>query len=651
MTIYRGPGGTGSAASDADTTLYQDFLNQTLAARDAALQAETNAELAETNAETAETNAEIAATAAASSASAASTSAANAASSASAAAISESNASSSASTASTKASEAASSATAAAGSASTASTQASNAAGSATAAANSASAAATSATNASNSASAASASATNAASSATAAQAAQTATEAVYDSFDDRYLGSKTSAPTTDNDGNTLLVGAMYFNSTLSQLYVWSGSVWIAASTTNSGDVLGPSSSTDNALVRFDGITGKLVQNSSATLSDAGNLAVTSATINGAALTSTSIGNWDTAYGWGNHASAGYLLSSTAASTYQPLDGDLTSIAGLAGTSGFLKKTAANTWSLDTSTYLTGNQSISLSGDATGSGTTSIAVTLANSGVTAGTYSSVTVDAKGRVTGGTNPGYITGNQSITISGDASGSGTTSIPLTLSNSGVTAGTYTNATVTVDAKGRVTSASSGSGGGVTSFNTRTGAVTLSSGDVTGALGYTPYNSSNPNGYTSNTGTVTSVSGTGSVSGITLSGTVTGSGSLTLGGSLSVSALNTASGSAPSYSARAWVNFNGTGTVAIRASGNVSSITDNGTGDYTVNFTTAMPDANYSGVATCRRSTAYKLYNNATLLPTSASAAQVCTGIEDTYSGELLSDSEWVSVAFFR
>lgn len=48
---------------------------------------------------------------------------------------------------------------------------------------------------------------------------------------------------------------------------------------------------------------------------------------------------------------------------------------------------------------------------------------------------------------------------------------------------------------------------------------------------------------------------------------------------------------------YAAKAWVNFNGTGTVAIRASGNVSSITDNGTGSYTVNFTTAMPDANYS------------------------------------------------------
>jgi hypothetical protein len=51
------------------------------------------------------------------------------------------------------------------------------------------------------------------------------------------------------------------------------------------------------------------------------------------------------------------------------------------------------------------------------------------------------------------------------------------------------------------------------------------------------------------------------------------------------------------ATAYGCRAWVNFNGTGTVSIGASGNVSSITDNGVGDYTINFTTAMPDANYS------------------------------------------------------
>jgi len=54
---------------------------------------------------------------------------------------------------------------------------------------------------------------------------------------------------------------------------------------------------------------------------------------------------------------------------------------------------------------------------------------------------------------------------------------------------------------------------------------------------------------------------------------------------------------SGSAPYFGVRAWVNFNGTGTVAARASGNVSSITDNGVGDYTINFTTVLPSANYA------------------------------------------------------
>ena len=66
------------------------------------------------------------------------------------------------------------------------------------------------------------------------------------------------------------------------------------------------------------------------------------------------------------------------------------------------------------------------------------------------------------------------------------------------------------------------------------------------------------------------------------------------------LRVNAIQNTSG-VEQYLAKAWVNFNGTGTVAIRAAGNVSSITDNGTGDYTVNFTNAMADANYSCVAT--------------------------------------------------
>lgn len=81
-------------------------------------------------------------------------------------------------------------------------------------------------------------------------------------------------------------------------------------------------------------------------------------------------------------------------------------------------------------------------------------IDLATAG-TAGTYTSVTTDAYGRVTAGTNPGFLTANQNITVSGDATGSGTTAISLTLANSGVTAGTYKS--VTVDTKGRVTAGS--------------------------------------------------------------------------------------------------------------------------------------------------------------------------------------------------
>ena len=75
----------------------------------------------------------------------------------------------------------------------------------------------------------------------------------------------------------------------------------------------------------------------------------------------------------------------------------------------------------------------------------------------------------------------------------------------------------------------------------------------------------------------------------------------------------------GSAPIYGARAWVNFNGTGTVAIRASGNVSSITDNGTGDYTVNFTTAMPDASYAFVSSAFRESDETFVGRAVAAPT--------------------------------
>ena len=147
-------------------------------------------------------------TAAAASEGAAAGSATAAAASATAADASEAAAAASESAAATSATNAANSATAASNSATTATTKAGNAATSATAAANSATAAAGSATSAANSATAAATS---------------------FDDFDDRYLGSKAANPTTDNDGNALLVGALYWNSVAGQMRVWDGAAWQAA--------------------------------------------------------------------------------------------------------------------------------------------------------------------------------------------------------------------------------------------------------------------------------------------------------------------------------------------------------------------------------------------------------------------------------------
>jgi hypothetical protein len=105
---------------------------------------------------------------------------------------------------------------------------------------------------------------------------------------------------------------------------------------------------------------------------------------------------------------------------------------------------------------------------------------------------------------------------------------------------------------------------------------------------------------------------------------------------------------SGSAPIYGARAWVNFNGTGTVAIRASGNVSSITDNGTGDYTVNFTTAMPDVNYSYFIQSQVSASLTTTN--TYNPTTGTLSTTSI-IVRTWSDNNVQDNAIVCVSIFR
>jgi hypothetical protein len=125
--------------------------------------------------------------------------------------------------------------------------------------------------------------------------------------------------------------------------------------------------------------------------------------------------------------------------------------------------------------------------------------------------------------------------------------------------------------------------------------------------------------------------------------------------MAGALTISTLNDSSGvlatqNGMSGIAKAWVNFNGTGTVAIRASFNVSSITDNGTGDYTVNFTTAMPDANYSIVAFAQdSSTKMSVAGNASSVAPTTTAYRLNTSSGN--AGTSLLDSTYFFVAVFR
>ena len=91
------------------------------------------------------------------------------------------------------------------------------------------------------------------------------------------------------------------------------------------------------------------------------------------------------------------------------------------------------------------------------------------------------------------------------------------------------------------------------------------------------------------------------------------------------------------------KAWVNFNGTGTVAIRAAYNVASITDNGVGDYTLNFTTAMPDASYSASA--------QILENAARLFTVTSLITSGLRINCLNTSQTLLDNASIGVAVFR
>ncbi len=535
-------------------------------------------------------------------------------------------------------------------SANTATTQATNAANSATAAANSATAAANSATTAGNEAttattkaSEASTSASNAASSATAAATSAANAAASYDSFDDRYLGTMADTasgggngvsgtfnatidgPSNDNDGNALATGALYFNTTDGEMRVYDGSNWIAASAAQNATVLDYTytlSGSDSTISGAD--------DNSATLSFSAQESV-DVFLNGVKLV-PKIGA--TANDYHLDTANTVTLSSTAVS------GDVILVR--------VYKT------------FTVGDAVPASTGGTFSGNVTVPNLIIGDGGNIGSASdtdALTIDSSGNVGIGGSP-----TEHLSIEG--SGSQSLSIYSTDTGSVETEKTFikmfgenTAGDKREQARISASPGHSASNAGQLIFSTNNSSNVMTQrmiikedGKVgigtdspispvhisVNATDSIPTNPLAQNG-DNNVLVLRNTNNSANYSGIKLEARTSGAsawmianewqsqylGDLVFRGRSDGSnsaermridssgnlKINSGYGSvATAYACRAWVNFDGANafspnpsTSAIRGSGNVSSITDNGTGDYTVNFTNAMPDSNFCALGT--------------------------------------------------
>lgn len=365
------------------------------------------------------------------------------------------------------------------------------------------------------------------------------------------YVGLKAPAAITSNLSWTLPAADGLSGQFLST--DGSGTLsWVTPA--GAGDVVGPASATDNALARFDGTSGKAIQNSGATLSDTGVLTVTE-------LSTDTVSEKTAAAGV---TVDGVLLKDSAVNT--DTINEKTSAAGVTIDGVLLKDAAVNTDTINEKTAAAG----------------------------------VTVDGVLLKDAAVNTDIInekTSAAGVTIDGVVlkDGGATLTSPIILADGTASAPAITN-----------------------TGDTNTGIYF--SGD--NAIGFTTDGSQR--GEFDASGNFKFNSGYGSA--------------------------------AVAYGCRAWVNFNGTGTVAIRSSANVTSITDNAVGDYTVNFTTALVDANYSSVVSLCAAYGLRYTLGAqinTLVASAAEQAPTTTAFRFSCieTSAAAFDPKYASVAIFR